>query len=347
MNQKSEMIDFRIDPHIIYSIISSQAGTVSKAFLELVMNSIDAGASKVDIEFDNKTFRVSDDGKGFSGEDEINSFFRTFGTPHEEGDAVYGRFRMGRGQIMAFSHNIWRTNTFSMGVDIKEHGANYFFQKDLEYKEGVEITGTFYSPLSMSDFNKMVKELREYVKYSQIPVFLNGNQISEDFSTKRWTKITEEAYIKLDKSQNLSVYNLGVKVRDYSANDFGMGGVIVSKEQLNVNFARNDILLSQCKVWKQIRKDIKKFILDETDKKVNSRKSLTFEEKNAIVSDMIAGDLDWESVKGYPIFTDILGRHFSFNKLLKANTISIAHEKNPFVETIHKDEHALVLNPDK
>lgn len=63
------MEHFEIDKNILYSVIAKQAGTVQKAFLELVMNSIDAGASKVDIEFDGKRFSVLDDGKGFESED--------------------------------------------------------------------------------------------------------------------------------------------------------------------------------------------------------------------------------------------------------------------------------------
>lgn len=35
-------------------------------------------------------------------EENIENFFKTFGKPHEDGDSVYGKFRMGRG-IMAFT----------------------------------------------------------------------------------------------------------------------------------------------------------------------------------------------------------------------------------------------------
>ncbi len=114
-----ELFEFKIDKNILYSIIVKQAGTLQKAFLELVMNSIDAKASEIRIEFNGKTFSFYDNGKGFDSEDEIHKFFGTFGTPHKDGDAVYGKFRMGRGQIMAFSQNQWKSNTFFMDVDIK------------------------------------------------------------------------------------------------------------------------------------------------------------------------------------------------------------------------------------
>ena len=121
---------FKIDENILYSIIAKQAGTLQKSFLELVMNSIDAAATEIKIEFDGLNFTFYDNGKGFESEDEIHKFFGTFGTPHEEGDAVYGKFRMGRGQIMAFSHNQWKSNTFFMDVDIKNIGINYQFKNN-------------------------------------------------------------------------------------------------------------------------------------------------------------------------------------------------------------------------
>ena len=139
--------DFKIDKNILYSIISKQAGTIQKAFLELTMNSIDAGASEIRMEFDGENFSFSDNGKGFESEEEIHKFFGTFGTPHQEGDATYGKFRMGRGQIMAFSHNVWKSNTFYMDVDIKNRGINYIFESNQEKIEGCLITGELYTKL--------------------------------------------------------------------------------------------------------------------------------------------------------------------------------------------------------
>ena len=120
-----EKREFKLHKDILWSIIQSQSGTLGKAVLELVMNSIDAGATSVDITLSGKNISVSDDGKGFTNRGEIEQFFETFGTPHTKGDATYGRFRMGRGQIMAFSKNDWQSGEFAMQVDIKNCGLNY------------------------------------------------------------------------------------------------------------------------------------------------------------------------------------------------------------------------------
>ncbi|WP_287923609.1 ATP-binding protein [Diaphorobacter sp.] len=60
------------------------------------MNAVDAGATKFNVTMDAKEFVVEDNGRGFQSREEIENWFECFGTPHEEGDATYGKFRNGR-----------------------------------------------------------------------------------------------------------------------------------------------------------------------------------------------------------------------------------------------------------
>ena len=78
----AERRSFRMDPALLWSVIKSQAGTLAKALLELVMNSIDAGASQVSITLTGTRLKVEDDGRGFQSRTEVTSWFETFGTPH-------------------------------------------------------------------------------------------------------------------------------------------------------------------------------------------------------------------------------------------------------------------------
>lgn len=145
MNKTAEKRDFRMHPDLLWSVIKSQAGTLSKAFLELVMNAVDAGSDKVEILFDRNTFKVSDGGKGFTSRREIEDFFETFGTPHKEGDATYGKFRMiGRGQIFSFAKNTWQSSAFRMDVDIKTLGLEYNLHENQSMVNGCVISGEFY-----------------------------------------------------------------------------------------------------------------------------------------------------------------------------------------------------------
>ncbi len=121
----SEKRRFKMHPAMIYSSLHAQAGTLSKALTELICNSIDANASYVEIKLDNHTYEIIDDGRGFQSAKEIDEFFETFGQPHVEGDATFGRFRIGRGQAFSYSKSQWRSGQFEMIVDVKNCGLDY------------------------------------------------------------------------------------------------------------------------------------------------------------------------------------------------------------------------------
>lgn len=87
----SQQINFTISPKHLIEIIEGQTDGLDKAFGEVVMNSVDAGASAIHITMTNAEnniirFSIKDDGKGMSKKD-ILSYFKVFGNPHESGDA--------------------------------------------------------------------------------------------------------------------------------------------------------------------------------------------------------------------------------------------------------------------
>lgn len=96
---------FELDPQIIHHIIYSQAGSVGKALIELIMNSVGAGAVIIDITPEGVFCRY--DGRRFTSYDNVKRYLGRFGTPHQEGGASYGRLRLGRGQLKAHARTIW------------------------------------------------------------------------------------------------------------------------------------------------------------------------------------------------------------------------------------------------
>lgn len=68
MNEQRQIV---AGTQLIYHAIYSQSGSLEKALLEYVMNSIDAGASRIDVTLDREQFVVTDDGTGFSRLDDI------------------------------------------------------------------------------------------------------------------------------------------------------------------------------------------------------------------------------------------------------------------------------------
>lgn len=340
----SENRNFTVHPHILFSVIQSQAGTLAKALLEGVMNSIDAGATRVSVRLDNEGFTVRDDGRGFQSREEILNWFEQFGTPHEEGDAIYGKFRMGRGQMMAFALNVWRTGTFRMDVDIKGKGLDYRLTDRLYPVKGCKIEGKLYEPLTASALDEVVTEFNQLVRYAQIPVSLNGRVISKRPELQAWDVETEDAYIKTSRSGDLLVYNLGVLVRAYPQYHFGCGGVVVSKKQLAVNFARNDILTHQCDTWRNISAYLKRLNLQ----KIACKSSLNSEERSFLAKQWAFGNIPpaFElPVNDLKLFTDASGKHHSLQDVLAVGRVTVATEKQARTGArLHREGRAFVLS---
>ena len=325
---------FGMHQNLLYDVILRQAGTLQKAILEGVMNAIDAGATRCDIFMDNYRFFVQDDGHGFQSRREIEDFFEMFGTPHQEGDATYGRFRMGRGQMMAFGKNTWRSRTFEMKVDIKNDGLDYDLIEHQDDFSGTRIDVELYDPIMPSDLERIKSELRNFVAWAQIPIFLNDEQINKMPSDAKWNFEDEYAYYDLSSErQNLLVYNLGVLVNSFWSGRFGIGGTIVSKQQLEVNFARNDVQ-STCPVFKSINDQIKKKVNKTVAKKVK----LTDAERDIMVRNFLAGDMDVDAAVKLRAITDVNGRAWPLDKLLQlpqkfSSRLVLADRGNLMVET--------------
>jgi len=300
---------------LLHDVICRQAGTLSKAALEAVMNSIDAGATKCEITVTGVNLSISDDGKGFRTRGEIEQFFEVFGQPHAESEGkVYGSFRMGRGQLMAFGRNIWTSGAFRMDVDIKNKGLDYLLQSNEPPTVGCKVEIHLYNPLRPVEVVDMVRDFGRLVQFAQIPILVNGRLMSEAASTKKWPLETDEGYMKIDVGGNtgLKVYNLGVHVADLSSYTYGCSGTIVSKQQLKVNFARNDIMADD-PVWKKIQSTIRKLVKVGT----KGKKKLTASERAVILRNLISGEAEWNDFSGAKLLTDCTGRGWSIDQLAR------------------------------
>ena len=348
-----EKREFKIDKAILWSIIQNQAGTLDKAFLELVMNAVDAGSTEVHIDLDASSFKVKDNGKGFVSRFEIENFFETFGTPHQEGDATFGRYRMGRGQIMSFSQNSWRSGEFQMEVDIKREGLNYSLKSGLPPENGCEISGQLYDPMKPSDHLRVCRDIETLCKYCPIPVFLNGRRVSLDMENEKWTFVDAHAYYLLrENSRTLDVYNLGVFVRSYPPSQFGTGGLVVSKTQLEVNFARNDVLVSKCETFKTISQNLRAYVKSKEGKK--ERKTGTY--KDLLATRLMAGEVDDQAefekiLSEEKLLVDVQGAQYSVHSLATAvkrftgNLTLGPREGDIRADKVHQEALALVLSP--
>lgn len=305
-------------PHMLYDVIRRQAGTLLKAVFELVMNAVDAKAKNIAVTITNKTVRVTDDGVGMTDKKHIQKYWRTFGQPPEEHEKkTYGQFRMGRGQAFAFGKNRWRTSQFEMAVDIMGTGLKYQLNEKLPEHKGCDVQIELYNPISEVGIYEIVRELPIGVKYVPAVITVNDKPVSNNPAEQKWTQETDEAYIRLRDTGNLYVYNLGVLVSSHPTHTYGCGGEVVSKKQLTVNFARNEVM-STCPVWKAIRPIIDK----RASERISRAPALNDGSRQRLIDKLLAGDKDIP--RSTKLLTDACGRHWgiglvnphAFNKKL-------------------------------
>ena len=213
MTADKETRAFNVHPQLLFDVIQRQAVTLTKALCEGVMNSIDAGATAVEVAVAEGHATISDDGKGFKSREEIELFFETFGQPHKPGDAVYGTFRMGRGQMFSFGRNTWRSGRFAMDVDIKNRGLDYDLSEAGDKKEGCAIRIDLYRPITLLQRREIADELRRFVRYVPVPVTVDGQRVNRDPSKEKWTSSTTTPTTSSRRAAS-SLYNLGVFVND-------------------------------------------------------------------------------------------------------------------------------------
>jgi hypothetical protein len=338
---------------MIFNLIKGQAGSLSKAVLENIMNSIDALAKAVFIVIDRHKIIIVDDGHGFRSREEIEQCFEVFGFPHEENQRTYGQFGIGRAQLWAFSSAVWKTNQFVMDVDIKRRGLDWDLLEDEPSVKGLTITSTFYEPLSTHDILVFTEELKELALFAQIPVFVNGEQINMDPKAMKWDFETDDAYIKLNDKSQLYVYNLGVLVRGYSSYQLGSGGVVVTKPGvgLAVNMARNDILVAECKVWKRIRP----YIQNKSDEKVQRKATtkLSSSELENRAKRFLGGELTYRDVKDFKFIMDITNRSHTLEQFFsqergvhRNRIVTTAQPGSTLGERAHTSKLAFVMHPE-
>lgn len=307
---------------LLFDTIQRQAGTLEKANVEGVMNSIEAGASAVhtnlDVDGDIAIMTICDDGRGIQNETEIVEFFETFGTPHGDDECTtWKQFRMGRGQMFAFGKNIWRTATFRMTVDIKNWGLEYELETGLPYHDGCDIEIQLYkNPIGRYPYPSMdsyMEALKKQVRFVEIPTYFNDEQINKSPSDCGWDKTDKNAFFLFNVGTDLLIYNLGIFVMKVPASTAGMGGIVVSRKQLKVNFARNDVI-SDCEIYVHINDVVKKNRIKRTRQQ---RRTLDPWERQACLKDLRDGEQEYKDIKVLALIPTAQGKNVSLDYVRK------------------------------
>lgn len=351
---------FGIHPEIIRSLIREQSSTLEKAIAELVMNSVDAGATRIDLEIDRNGFTLTDNGRGFGSRNEIERVFEVFGTPHEQGDAEYGRFRVGRGQIMAHAAVVWRSGAYHMDVDLGHADAElaYTLSTLAELQAGCVVAAKFYHPLSDYKWNNHWAQpqrtcLSELIQYIKTPVYVNGVKVSRDPSEEKWDVEDDLAWYRFSRnSWDVAIYDRGLRISHSVPNIFcGRGALVVTKQALMLNMARNEIN-QQCMVWEGIRRSVRAAF----DVRLQSTTKFTPHEAHNLLKGLVKGDLlptsaSAERIGKNRFIEDVFGTFHTAKKMLAGDAkygesvVFTCYDRkySMTAERVHRDQLAIIL----
>lgn len=237
-------IEFKLDNNLIHHLVDRQSATPEKAILELVMNAADAKASRVDIKITETGFEVVDDGRGFASEEEIHTFFATFGTPQTE-EKTYGRYRVGRAQIFGWATTTWESNSFQMVVDLgKDHGGFELHALSPPFA-GCRIRGVWNRRVHESggiDAERLTRAITAALLFPPVEIWIGGNLSAKPAKDQEWTSETSEAYFRLGTSGPIRLFNQGVFVCELPHHRYHVGGVVLTKKAIELTMARNEPL---------------------------------------------------------------------------------------------------------
>ncbi|KZX57721.1 hypothetical protein A3709_19040 [Halioglobus sp. HI00S01] len=354
----SETLDIRVDQTAaIRQLIFNQSGSLSRACSELVSNSIDAGATDVHVKLGMDAANactsivVDDNGSGFTSKQEINDCFATLCFDHEtEAEAAkgrrWGRFGLGRAQMWAHARVCYRTNKFTMNVDLR--GVTKDFTLDLEEHDvcvhrGCHVDAVLYEPAQRWQIEQLRRELRDMVKYVPQDVYLDGELISE-YNATDWT-YEDENFVFLHRpssNRGVDVYNLGMYVKTVAqSNCKGVSGVLVSKAAFELNTARNDIMRATDTLFPKAEAI---FALYQQ----RNNNSMSASDREALLQDQLTGTrMSRDQLRKARIFLDARGRSASINMILKYAEGNVAFTPDSgsrqVAESVHSSGAAFVF----
>lgn len=346
---------------LIHQTIYNQAGSIEKAILEYIMNSVDAKATEIRINIHDNGIQYSilDNGDGFGDPDYtyeqkemcIDEVFGYLGFDHgteDENQRTYGKFGIGRAQLWAFSKNSWHTHDMTMDVDIKNKGLSYDIKQVKDFVNGCKINGEFYEKLKLNEILLIKNELKRLAAYAPIDVYFNDEIINKNMDSLKDHLGVEGVIANLRPTGSIRVYNQGVFVTEISNYVFGTGGTICSEigYPFEVNAARNDILQSKCKLWKKLKIALNEKLNSELNVK---KERVTDELRLSLLSRVAIGDYgeDNEYISK-SLIKMANNKYTSIDNLISSDTaFSICTKRgSQIAENLHNSKVAIILLSD-
>jgi len=278
-DRSTETVEMITTDEVAQYLIEDQMADLTDAIREAVQNGVDSpGASRVLVSVTPDQTVVCDDGAGVDLGSETGMRDLSVlgaGTKSRDDDATLGEWGIGTGAIIAKGAvRIWSgqhalcfdyQNEREAGPFARASGREGVVVETAHAFDGVTIDH-YASEVPEPDsyrWPRIVERLRKRFAYltvrTGVAVVVNGDPVDRghpfdavDDGRVTVTRETPDAYLALEHTpaQGLAIYSNGLYVT--TDHDAGLGGVVVSKGNLTLNFARTAVQ-SGCDRWDRIQ----------------------------------------------------------------------------------------------
>jgi len=311
---------------LIKMVITRQAGDYRKGILEAVQNAYDSmlRVSKkipIEIEMYSNILTVTDQGSGFKSIEEFQLFGRDADKGIGKTNEELGEFHIGRGQIISMAQEIGdgvrdiEFLTTIKGKKVKIHNINI---NDLSFEVTEMYHGVSGTKVIVKNSKFDAYEIKRYIqdrlRFFERRISFNGKTITEK-ATKKELKskyILDLDHAKIfinDWGSDFNLYNKGIYVSSYNLCD-GFSGHVVTKANLTLNFARNDVISGDLR-WDVLKKEVEKFCVE----KALNKKRLSEDQKYFLLEKAREDSNILERIKDKKLIKLSNGKFISLNEL--------------------------------
>jgi len=328
-----ETVTMTADERVATYLIEDQMADLTDAIREAVQNGIDSpGSTRVLVSISPERSLILDDGAGVdleSTEGRRNPQYSAQEASNEPTtkQSVNGASAKGaiiaKGAVRIWSHDIalcfdyrdrrdsgpWEDVSGRDGhlVDAEHHLEGMLVEID-HYEDEVPNPDSYR-------WRRYVRDLRKRFAYVQsrtgVSVVINGEPVDKgdpleavaDSPHPSLTRETDDAILALEYTphEGLDIYSNGLYVT--TKREYGLGGIVVSKGNLTLNFARNDIQ-SGCDRWQRIDSELEQ-ARDNLYAEVSDDR-LTAESREVMIEAMASesSDEQWANRKLFQLATE-------------------------------------------
>lgn len=142
---------------------------------EVIQNSRDAGATEIDLTFNDKGYTIRDNGKGMDKQTLLLGMMTLGGSIKEEGNT--GAFGAAK-KLVLFSHESYTVRTQNLLA--RGRVLDYELEEDRAFYKGTEISATFYPEFDVSSLDYYARNVLKKCDFSNsCRVIINGEEFTD------------------------------------------------------------------------------------------------------------------------------------------------------------------------